>query len=588
MDASLETNGATVEHAVNQVASVTPGGEMSESAKAEAAELAEAAEAAKDSEAAEEGAPPEEPEPGNLVVADATEAEAVTAAAVEAEAAAGRAAEAASLATDAAVATSESVAAVEDSKEPSPAGEAVIKLTVHAQLEAESAAAAADAAAVAAVKSKTGEEAEAAAAKAAEEANTAVAAAEVAVETATTVAETAAAEAAVAVAADTTPPPAPLPPIDAPTTYTVAPPVEKEKQMSTVAMIISLLKGIRIGSDLTKVAVPPIFNTPKSQLQMFAESAGRTSKDILGACTQGKTPVERFLAVVRWHLSTTRETAFGKAPYNPILGETHHVSVGDLNLQLEQVCHHPPMTAIRGVREPQKLTLTWWHAPTPKYYGSWMEAEVRGRRTLELGEHGEVYVSTSPSISFRFFPIVGTEWVGSTTIKCEKTGLEAVVEYKPRAFFGLSGAENRVGGKVFETATKKVLYTLEGCWDKTVSIKSAADKTTSVLYNHEDACKDLAALSVEDPKGLVPTESILVWSALTGALLAKDYETARVEKAKVENWQREVRAKRQAAKETWEPTFFVKDPTGHWVWKDPSLTVGHAPLVAPTPPPLEA
>ena len=32
-----------------------------------------------------------------------------------------------------------------------------------------------------------------------------------------------------------------------------------------------------------------------------------------------------------------RPVIFGVAPYNPILGETHHVSRGNLNVLLEQV-----------------------------------------------------------------------------------------------------------------------------------------------------------------------------------------------------------------------------------------------------------
>lgn len=38
-----------------------------------------------------------------------------------------------------------------------------------------------------------------------------------------------------------------------------------------------------------------------------------------------------------WSISTLRPMTFGVAPYNPILGETHHVSSGTLNVLLEQV-----------------------------------------------------------------------------------------------------------------------------------------------------------------------------------------------------------------------------------------------------------
>ena len=104
-----------------------------------------------------------------------------------------------------------------------------------------------------------------------------------------------------------------------------------------VASLVEVFKGFRPGSDLTKFQVPPQFNLPKSQLQVYGEAVYCCSQDLLGSCADGATAVDRFLAVVRWHLSTTRPAPFAKAPYNPILGETHHASVGDLNVLCEQV-----------------------------------------------------------------------------------------------------------------------------------------------------------------------------------------------------------------------------------------------------------
>lgn len=109
---------------------------------------------------------------------------------------------------------------------------------------------------------------------------------------------------------------------------------------SLVASVVEVFKGFRPGSDLTKFQVPPQFNLPKSQLQVYGEAVYCCSQDLLGSCADGATAVDRFLAVVRWHLSTTRPAPFAKAPYNPILGETHHVSVGHLNVLCEQVNLH--------------------------------------------------------------------------------------------------------------------------------------------------------------------------------------------------------------------------------------------------------
>jgi hypothetical protein len=101
--------------------------------------------------------------------------------------------------------------------------------------------------------------------------------------------------------------------------------------------LFDLFKGLCPGSDLTKFQLPPQFNLPKSQLQAYGESVYCCDQDLLGMCAAAASPLDRFLAVIRWHISTTRPAPFGRAPYNPILGETHHVSAGDLNVLCEQV-----------------------------------------------------------------------------------------------------------------------------------------------------------------------------------------------------------------------------------------------------------
>ena len=76
---------------------------------------------------------------------------------------------------------------------------------------------------------------------------------------------------------------------------------------------------------------------PKSQLQCYGESVYSTASDLLSKCNSAENPVDRFINVVAWSISTTRPAIFGVVPYNPILGETHHVSKGSLNVLLEQV-----------------------------------------------------------------------------------------------------------------------------------------------------------------------------------------------------------------------------------------------------------
>ena len=59
--------------------------------------------------------------------------------------------------------------------------------------------------------------------------------------------------------------------------------------------------------------------------------------DLLGECSRRDLPIERLKSVVAWNISKLRPVLFGQAPYNPVLGETHHVSSGHINVLIEQV-----------------------------------------------------------------------------------------------------------------------------------------------------------------------------------------------------------------------------------------------------------
>lgn len=60
-------------------------------------------------------------------------------------------------------------------------------------------------------------------------------------------------------------------------------------------------------------------------------------QDLMGECSRRDLAIERLKSVVMWNISTLRPIVFGMSPYNPVLGETHHVSHGHINVLTEQV-----------------------------------------------------------------------------------------------------------------------------------------------------------------------------------------------------------------------------------------------------------
>ncbi|CAL2225867.1 unnamed protein product [Prunus armeniaca] len=350
-----------------------------------------------------------------------------------------------------------------------------------------------------------------------------------------------------------------------------------------IKRVLSLFKNVRPGSDLSRFQLSPLFNLPKSHLQCFGESVYCIGNDMLGRCNKGESPQDRFTAVVSWSISILRPMIFGIAPYNPILGETHHVSKGNLNVLLEQVSHHPPVTALHGTDEKENLEMIWCQHPTPQFYGTSVETEVHGKRQLKLLNHGETYEMNSPKLLIKFLPIPWVDWVGENRIRCHETGLEAELYYGSSSFFGLRGNPRTVKGKIFDSTSFELLYEIDGQWDRTVKMKDVSSGKETVIYNAEEAISGLKAPMVTDQKGVWPSESALIWGILSQAILGKDWSKAREAKKAVEEKQRELLRERESRGETWVPNHFTvtHSKEGGWDCSPIQKWVPPAPISVP-------
>eukprot|EP01018_Ginkgo_biloba_P038337 Gb_23063 [translate_table: standard] len=260
---------------------------------------------------------------------------------------------------------------------------------------------------------------------------------------------------------------------------------EVQKQHNILSRVLNLFKSVRPGADLTRFQLPPNFNMPKSQLQVYGESVYCSSQDLLSKCVEGGNEVERFKAVVAWSISITRPTIFAKVPYNPILGETHHVSSGNLNVLLEQALK--PLDPHRQLKSIIK--------------GRSVEATVHGKRILKLPAFGERYEMNCPKLSIRFFPRPSTEWVGIVTVQCKESGLKATLCYNIKSLFGLKGSSTRITGKIFKTNfPAQHHYELDGNWDQTVMVMDIKSGKTNMLYDAKATITKLKTPIVQNPR----------------------------------------------------------------------------------------
>ncbi len=105
----------------------------------------------------------------------------------------------------------------------------------------------------------------------------------------------------------------------------------------------SILKE-NIGKDLSKITMPVTFNEPITMLQKCAENV--EYHDVLRLANKTD---DRFLrigyVVSAFYILYSNTINRVSKPFNPMLGETFEYLEGDLKMIIEQVSHHPPISA---------------------------------------------------------------------------------------------------------------------------------------------------------------------------------------------------------------------------------------------------
>ncbi|XP_044471444.1 oxysterol-binding protein-related protein 4B-like isoform X1 [Mangifera indica] len=353
------------------------------------------------------------------------------------------------------------------------------------------------------------------------------------------------------------------------------------KAPNIVQCILSLFRNIQPGADLIRFQLPTTFNLPKSQLQSFGESVYCTNKDLLSICNNCESPLERLTGVVAWCISTTRPIIFGLSPYNPILGETHHVSTGSLNVLLEQVFHHPPVFALHATNEKENIELIWCQQPVAKFCGTSVEAQTHGKRQLKLHKYKETYEMNSPKLLVRILPVPRTDWVGNVKIKCHEGGLEAELCFRGGSLLGRRG--RAIKGKIYESLSIQTLYEIDGHWDRTVSVKDMQNGERKVIFDAKEVLYGLKTPVVMDSQAVWATESAAVWGDVSQGILNQEWEKARVAKKGVEEEQRRVLRERESVGETWVPKHFNVTKSGEMGWDCSPIQeiVPPAPIVVP-------
>ncbi|KAM8839741.1 oxysterol-binding protein-related protein 1-like [Synchiropus picturatus] len=227
--------------------------------------------------------------------------------------------------------------------------------------------------------------------------------------------------------------------------------------------IWSILKKC-IGMELSKIAMPVIFNEPLSFLQRLTEYMEHTS--LIHQANAATDSVERMKCVAAFAVSAVASQweRTGK-PFNPLLGETFELIRDDLGFRWvsEQVSHHPPVSAFQAEGLKEDFVFHGSICPKLKFWGKSIEAEPKGIITLELPKYNEAYTWTNPTCCVHNI-IVGQLWIeqyGNVEVINHKTGERCSMTFKPCGLFGKD--LHKVEGYILDKSKKK-LCAIYGKW----------------------------------------------------------------------------------------------------------------------------
>ncbi|THH08826.1 hypothetical protein EW145_g2445 [Phellinidium pouzarii] len=319
--------------------------------------------------------------------------------------------------------------------------------------------------------------------------------------------------------------------------------------------------------DFSSLTAPPFILSPVSLTEFPAYWCERP--ELFADIVNGKTPEDRALKVLRWFISTlkgqytTRNESMGseKKPLNPVLGELFYGywpdkgGRGRTDLVVEQVSHHPPITAYYISNESKELSLQGHSAQKTSFSGTAIIVKQIGHAILTVnlasGEK-ETYLITLPRLSIAGL-LVGSPYIelSESSYIASSSGYLSTIDYSGKGYF--TGKAHTFKATVTnpELAATHVLYTFEGQWNAISHNKKTGEVFTDVTAPKEE-------VTVSFLESQTDFETRRLWKHVADGIRSGKFDAASLEKSKIENEQRQRRKDELAKGEPWKLKHFVK------------------------------
>lgn len=226
--------------------------------------------------------------------------------------------------------------------------------------------------------------------------------------------------------------------------------------------------------------------------------------------------------------------------------------------------HHPPATAYSITNIPTGTHLEGYNAQKATFSRT-INVKQIGHAILTVPFPdktlpAEKYLITLPSLHIEGL-IYGAPFVelNSSSFITSSSGYTSKISYSGKGW--LSGEKNSVTAVLYhEDNERDVLYNAVGVWTKSFSFYkgSAKSNSSSTLVETYDAASSPGTkLTVAPLEEQHPLESRRAWSKVAAAVAKGDMDAVGLEKGKIEQAQRDMRAKERSEDRVWERIYFT-------------------------------
>lgn len=203
--------------------------------------------------------------------------------------------------------------------------------------------------------------------------------------------------------------------------------VNKELLEQQRSAIVELIKdmGRKILSgnlNLINMSLPVKMFEPRSYLEKLADVW--VYPQYLEQAAQAQDPAQRIRFIVTWFIAGLQHAFQSwRKPFNPILGETWQAALHDgTEIFMEQISHHPPISAFQMTGPGAHYTFTGWSRPEVRYKGNAIKTTACGCRSINFPDGSRVF------LTFPFYYIRGIMYTSMP--RADLVGTARFVDHK--------------------------------------------------------------------------------------------------------------------------------------------------------------